>query len=123
MVYLGYPLVAFVVRFITSPQRGFHVPGLFPALWISLSGATVSLAIVTVLGVPLAYLLARSSGPIATIVGTIVQIPLALPPLMSGIVLVNLIGRTRSWDNSSASISRIRSWASSLPCPSYLRRS
>jgi len=92
VVYLGYPLVAFVVRFITSPQRGFHVPGLFPALWISVSGATISLAIVTVLGVPLAYLLARSSGPIATIVGTIVQIPLALPPLMSGIVLVYLIG-------------------------------
>jgi molybdate transport system permease protein len=92
VVYLGYPLAAFVVRFITSPQRGFHVPGLFPALWISVSGATVSLAIVTVLGVPLAYLLARSSGPIATIVGTIVQIPLALPPLMSGIVLVYLIG-------------------------------
>ena len=92
VVYLGYPLVAFVVRFITSPQRGFHVPGLFPALWISVSGATVSLAIVTVLGVPLAYLLARSSGPIAMIVGTIVQIPLALPPLMSGIVLVYLIG-------------------------------
>ena len=92
VVYLGYPLVAFVVRFITSPQRGFHVPGLFPALWISVSGATISLAIVAVLGVPLAYLLARSSGPIATIVGTIVQIPLALPPLMSGIVLVYLIG-------------------------------
>ena len=92
VLYLGYPLVAFVVRLITSPQRGFHVPGLFPALWVSLSGATVSLAIVTVLGVPLAYVLARSSGPIASIVGTIVQIPLALPPLMSGIVLVYLIG-------------------------------
>ncbi len=92
VIYLGYPLVAFVVRFITAPQRGFHVPGLFPALWISVSGATVSLAIVTVLGVPLAYLLARSTGPIGAVVGTIVQIPLALPPLMSGIVLVYLIG-------------------------------
>jgi molybdate transport system permease protein len=92
VVYLGYPLVAFVVRFIATPQRGFHVPGLFPALWVSVSGATISLAIVTVLGVPLAYLLARSSGPISTVVGTIVQIPLALPPLMSGIVLVYLIG-------------------------------
>ncbi len=92
VVYLGYPLAAFVVRLVTSPQRGFHVPGLFPALWVSVSCATVSLAIVTVLGVPLAYLLARSSGPISTIVGIIVQIPLALPPLMSGIVLVYLIG-------------------------------
>lgn len=92
VVYLGYPLVAFAVRLITSPQRGFHVPGLFPALWVSVSCATVSLAIVTVLGVPLAYLLARSSGPLAAVAGTIVQIPLALPPLMSGIVLVYLIG-------------------------------
>jgi ABC-type Fe3+/spermidine/putrescine transport system ATPase subunit/ABC-type sulfate transport system permease component len=92
VVYLGYPLIAFVIRLITSPQRGFHVPGLFPALWVSVSCATVSLAIVTVLGVPLAYLLARSSGPISSVIGTIVQIPLALPPLMSGIVLVYLIG-------------------------------
>ena len=92
VVYLGYPLIAFVIRLVTSPQRGFHVPGLFPALWVSVSCATVSLAIVTVLGVPLAYLLARSSGPISSIIGTIVQIPLALPPLMSGIVLVYLIG-------------------------------
>ena len=92
VAYLGYPLIAFVIRLITSPQRGFHVPGLFPALWVSVSCATVSLAIVTVLGVPLAYLLARSSGPISAIIATIVQIPLALPPLMSGIVLVYLIG-------------------------------
>lgn len=91
-IYLGYPLVAFVVRFLTSSQRGFRVPGLFPALWVSLGGATVALAIVTVLGVPLAYVLARSTGPLSAIVGTIVQIPLALPPLMSGIVLVYLIG-------------------------------
>jgi molybdate transport system permease protein len=92
VVYLGYPLIAFVIRLVASPQRGFHVPGLFPALWVSVSCATLSLAIVTVLGVPLAYLLARSSGPLSSIVGTLVQIPLALPPLMSGIVLVYLIG-------------------------------
>jgi len=92
VVYLSYPVGAFVVRLITSPQRGFHVPGLFPALWVSISSATISLAIVTLLGVPLAYVLSRSSGPISTIIGVIVQIPLALPPLMSGIVLVYLIG-------------------------------
>ncbi|HEY5104029.1 MAG TPA: ATP-binding cassette domain-containing protein [Acidimicrobiales bacterium] len=92
VVYLGYPLGAFVVRLITSPQRGFHVPGLFPALWVSISCATISLVLVTLLGVPLAYVLSRSSGPISTIISVIVQIPLALPPLMSGIVLVYLIG-------------------------------
>ncbi|MHB8378347.1 MAG: ATP-binding cassette domain-containing protein [Acidimicrobiales bacterium] len=92
VVYLGYPLAAFALRFVTSAQRGFHVPGLFPALWVSLVGATIALALSTMFGVPLAFLLARSKGRIAALVGLVVQIPLALPPLMSGIVLVYVVG-------------------------------
>ena len=92
VVYLGYPLAAFAVRFVTSPQRGFHVPGLFPALWVSVIGATISLALATLFGVPLAFLLARSRGRLMALVGLVVQIPLALPPLMSGIVLVYIVG-------------------------------
>ena len=92
VVYLGYPLAAFALRFATSGQRGFSVPGLFPSLWMSVSCATISLALVTVFGVPLAYVLARSHGRLAQVVGVIVQIPLALPPLMSGIVLIYVIG-------------------------------
>jgi molybdate transport system permease protein len=92
VVYLGYPIAGFVVRLVTSPQRGFHTPGLFSALWVSVAGATMSLALVTICGVPLAYVLARSKGRLAAVVGVLVQIPLALPPLMSGIVLVYLIG-------------------------------
>jgi ABC-type Fe3+/spermidine/putrescine transport system ATPase subunit/ABC-type sulfate transport system permease component len=92
VLYLALPVVAFLVRFATTSQRGFHVPGLFSALWVSLSCATISLVLITVTGVPLAYLLARSKSRVAAIVGLIVQIPLALPPLMSGIVLIYLIG-------------------------------
>jgi ABC-type Fe3+/spermidine/putrescine transport system ATPase subunit/ABC-type sulfate transport system permease component len=92
VVYLGYPIAGFIVRLVTSPQRGFHAPGLFAALWVSVAGATMSLALVTLCGVPLAYVLARSKGRVAAVVGVLVQIPLALPPLMSGIVLVYLIG-------------------------------
>src|SRR5664280_1091282 len=92
VLYLALPIVAFLVRFATTSQRGFRVPGLFSALWVSLSCATISLVLITVTGVPLAYLLARSKSRVAAIVGLIVQIPLALPPLMSGIVLIYLIG-------------------------------
>jgi len=92
VVYLGYPLAAFAVRFVTSPQRGFHVPGLFPALWVSVIGATISLALATLFGVPLAFLLTRSRGRLMALVGLVVQVPLALPPLMSGIVLVYIVG-------------------------------
>jgi molybdate transport system permease protein len=92
VVYLGYPIVGFVVRLVTSPQRGFHAPGLFSALWVSVAGATMALALVTLCGVPLAYVLARSKGRLAAVVGVLIQIPLALPPLMSGILLVYVIG-------------------------------
>src|ERR1017187_791902 len=92
VLYLGLPLVAFAVRFAAAPQRGFHSPGLFPALWVSLICATISLGLTTLFGVPLAYLLARSRGRLASVVGIIVQIPLALPPIMSGVLLIYIVG-------------------------------
>jgi hypothetical protein len=92
VVYLDYLLTAFVVRLATSPQRGFHELGLFRALWVSGSAAMISLALVTLIGVPLAFVLGRSKSRLASVVGLVVQIPLALPPLMSGIVLVYVIG-------------------------------
>ena len=92
VLYLAVPLVAFAVRFASAPRRGFHQAGLFSALWLSLSSATIALALMTVTGVPLAYLMARSRSRVATVIGVIVQLPLALPPLMSGIVLVYVVG-------------------------------
>ena len=92
IVYLAFPVLAFLDRFATSHQRGFEVPGLWSALTVSIETATVSLAISTVLGVPLAHVLARARGRWATIAGVVVQLPLALPPIMSGILLIYLIG-------------------------------
>jgi molybdate transport system permease protein len=92
LIYLAVPLIAFVVRLIGAPDRGFHAPGLFPSLFVSLESATISLALMTLFGVPLAYLLARSRGRLAAVVGLLVQLPLALPPLMSGILLIYLVG-------------------------------
>jgi molybdate transport system permease protein len=90
--YLAFPIAAFALRFAGASDRGFHSPGLFPALFVSLESATISLALLTLCGVPLAYLLARSSGGLARAVGVVVQLPLALPPLMAGILLIYVIG-------------------------------
>lgn len=92
VLYLAVPLGAFALRFIGSPTSGFSTPGLFSAFYISVVSATISLAIITTLGVPLAYALARSRSRFATIVGVVVQLPLALPPLMSGILLIYILG-------------------------------
>jgi ABC-type Fe3+/spermidine/putrescine transport system ATPase subunit/ABC-type sulfate transport system permease component len=92
VVYLSVPLVAFGIRFLGSENRGFHSPGLFPALAVSLETATISLVLISLFGIPLAYLLARSTGWFSSLVGLTVQLPLALPPLMSGILLIYLVG-------------------------------
>ena len=67
-------------------------PGLGPALATSLLTATVSAALVTLLGVPLAYLLARSRGVAGRVLSALVALPLALPPLMSGLLLLYVLG-------------------------------
>jgi len=58
-LYLLAPILAFVVRLGGGASSS---PGLGSALVTSLFTATISAALITVLGVPLAYLLARGRG-------------------------------------------------------------
>ena len=92
VVYLAVPIIAFGFRLATGPVRGFRTPGLFPAFAVSIECATISLALVTLFGVPLAYLLARPRGALSSLITVVVVIPLALPPLMGGILLIYLVG-------------------------------
>lgn len=92
LVYLSGPVVYFLYRLAATHTRGFHGAGLFPALWVSIQGATIATVIVTLLGVPLAYVLSRNRGPIAAVLGVLVLLPLAVPPVMSGILLIYLVG-------------------------------
>jgi ABC-type sulfate/molybdate transport systems ATPase subunit/ABC-type sulfate transport system permease component len=92
LLYLAVPIVAFLIRLARAQNPGFSTPGLFPSLFVSLESATISLAIITLFGVPLAYLLARSTSRLASSLGVLVMLPLALPPLMSGILLIYLVG-------------------------------
>lgn len=91
-LYLVVPLVAFAVRLAGSHDRGFSTPGLWPALRTSAEAATIATAAVGVLGVPLAHWLARRRDVLARAVGVVVQLPLALPPVMAGVVLIYLLG-------------------------------
>ena len=91
-LYLLVPIGYFLYRFATSDQRGFGEPGLGTAFATSAETATISTAIIAVLGIPLAYWLGRSSGVLASVVGVLVQLPLALPPVMSGILLIYVVG-------------------------------
>jgi molybdate transport system permease protein len=88
-LYLLVPIVAFVVRLAGGAPAS---PGLGSALATSLFTATIATAVIVVLGTPLGYLLARRRGVIGRVLLALVALPLALPTLMSGILLLYVVG-------------------------------
>ncbi len=92
VLYLVVPLVAFVIRIPGTNPAALAAPGVGDALWVSVLTATIATAVITVLGVPLGYLLAHSHRRLSGVIGVLVQLPLALPPLISGILLIYLVG-------------------------------
>jgi len=54
--------------------------------------ASITTVIVAVLGIPMSYLLARGRGRTSALLGIVIQLPIALPPLMSGILLLYVVG-------------------------------
>lgn len=64
------------------------------ALWLSLRTGLASTALCLLLGTPLALVLARSRLPAMAFLRSIVLLPLVLPPVVGGLTLLFLLGRT-----------------------------
>jgi molybdate/tungstate transport system permease protein len=63
------------------------------AIALSLEGAFLSAAIAALMGVPLAYGLARTTFPGKSVVAALVDLPLAVPHTVAGIALLMVLGR------------------------------
>ncbi len=63
------------------------------ALVLSLATTGVSLALTVILGLPLAFVLARRSFPGSSLVEAIVDLPIVLPPSVAGLALLLAFGR------------------------------
>jgi molybdate transport system permease protein len=91
---LAVPLVAVVTQ---APWR--HVPRLVSspaartALRLSLECSAGALALALVLGVPLAWVLARLEFPGKSVLRALVMVPLVLPPVVGGVALLLAFGR------------------------------
>ncbi|WP_127792730.1 ABC transporter permease [Agromyces sp. LHK192] len=89
------PLLALLARVDwTTFVADATSPAAVEALGLSLATATASTACCLVLGVPLALVIARASGRLAGWLRALVTIPLVLPPMVGGIALLYLLGRT-----------------------------
>ncbi|MDE5413371.1 molybdate ABC transporter permease subunit [Alkalihalobacterium chitinilyticum] len=65
---------------------------LFP-LFLSLRVAATATLLALLIGLPIAYYLAKSKGKIADLVDTVITLPVVLPPTVLGYYLLVLLGR------------------------------
>jgi molybdate transport system permease protein len=94
LLFLVLPLFGLLVRTPwTSVPRLLAAPGSLTALRLSLITATLATALALLLGVPLAWLLARVRFPGRRLVRALVTIPLVLPPVVGGVALLLVFGR------------------------------
>ncbi|MEM7285532.1 MAG: ABC transporter permease [Actinomycetota bacterium] len=63
------------------------------ALWLSLSTSVAATVVAVVLGVPLAWVLARRAFPGRRVLRAIVTLPMVLPPVVGGAALLFALGR------------------------------
>ena len=91
-VYLCAPFVASIPQMGAADWHGVDWTTTLSAVAVSAGSASVASLIILLGGVPLGYLLARSNSRKAALLGFIVQLPLALPPLTSGVLLLFLLG-------------------------------
>lgn len=67
-------------------------PAVVNSATTSLLSASISTLIATLFGLPLAYWLARTEGLVTKVVLAMTVLPLVLPPVVSGIVLLTVVG-------------------------------
>jgi ABC-type Fe3+/spermidine/putrescine transport system ATPase subunit/ABC-type sulfate transport system permease component len=90
--YLAAPLVAGVREIGAADWSSVDWRSLGASIGVSVASATAAAALIAAGGIPLGYYLARTSAGWVAGLGFLVQLPLALPPLVSGILLLFLLG-------------------------------
>lgn len=105
LAFLVLPLAGLLIRtpWSTLPQR-LAAPGVLTALRLSLQTATIATIACVLLGVPLAWLLARVEFPGRRLIRALVTVPLVLPPVVGGVALLLVFGRNGpvgSWLDST----------------------
>jgi molybdate transport system permease protein len=94
-LFLGLPVAVLVGRALLGGDvaGALATRAVLDALGLSLATTSASLVLTVCLGTPLAYILARRRFPGSSIVETIVDLPIVLPPSVAGLALLLVFGR------------------------------
>jgi molybdate transport system permease protein len=94
VAFLVLPVVGLLIRTPWSSLGSqLAAPGVGQALRLSLVSATLATLVSLLLGVPLAWVLARSRARGRTLLRAVVTVPLVLPPVVGGVALFTVLGR------------------------------
>lgn len=91
-LYLCAPFLASIPQIGQADWAGVDWHQTWSAVGVSAASASVAAVVILAGGVPLGYWLARSRSRAVALLGFVVQLPLALPPLTSGVLLLFLVG-------------------------------
>jgi len=93
LLYYVAPMVTLLLSVPTSDVVAqMSDPVVVSAAQTSLLAASISTVLATLFGLPLAYWLARTDGFAPKVILAVVVLPLVLPPTVSGIVLLTVVG-------------------------------
>ena len=93
LLFLTIPLVAvFVEAGPAELLRSLGERGALEALALSLKATLIAILVIVAVGTPAAYLLATRTFPGRSLVITLVELPLVLPPAVAGIALLAALG-------------------------------
>lgn len=95
LAFLVLPLIGLLVRAPWTRTAAVLGSGTaWPALRLSLITASAAAVLALVLGVPLAWFLARPGGRLRPLLRAVITVPLVLPPVVGGVALFTVLGRS-----------------------------
>jgi len=94
LLFLTIPLVVVMMKALDAGlAEQLNQPTVAQAIKLSLATTAISVLLMSVLGTPLAYWLARGHVPARPMIETVLDLPIVLPPAVAGLALLMTFGR------------------------------
>ena len=94
LAFVTLPCVALVLRVpVASLRDALSQPEALEALTLTIKTSALAVAVCVLLGTPAAYLLARVEFRGRELVGSLLNLPMVLPPVVAGVALLMALGR------------------------------
>jgi len=104
------PLIGLVVQSGGTIAKAAGMADVRNSIALSVEAALMSAALAALIGVPLAYVLARSSFPGKGVIAAIIDLPLAVPHTVAGIALLIVFGRQGILGEPLGSLTGLKFW-------------